>query len=325
MKRHYNYFAEKLGLKKGISPPSPPYSSLPTPRRFYSGPCPIGEQGAPQLKDPGYTSGALCRGACGSDCPPNRCTETDEVISLPIEGGTCYYSNVVKCPTHKGCRDHDCCYDWCSELGETDITGVCHSECNQRCYNEYGRVNCTAWSNLPAAPVNFISSTGGAVVDWVTGPEYDGELIFSDPPVFYPSEETCTLCKGKDVCYYALEPFDAQNPPWRSDDGRAYVEFHPKGDFFNMDGEPYVVIHNFPSKRPCPPPDDLVIEDELWYKVDKEGNIHHYDTVLGKVTCSEVTFTYKWSECCGSLGPKLSCSTGWIEGETTQRFAYYGE
>ena len=102
----------------------------------YTGPCPIGTSGAPALIDPGLSSGAKCRGACGMDCPDHRCEPVDDaIIVIQDPRGICTYKHVLECSSHAGCKAHDACYDVCTESkGETSLSGPCHSACNSECY-----------------------------------------------------------------------------------------------------------------------------------------------------------------------------------------------
>ena len=164
--------------------PDPPYvTDNPTNRGIYTGPCPIGTGVAPQLRRTGLSTGAECRGACGMDCPAERC-ESLLAVKIKIDGGVCTYYNVVDCMSHKGCRNHDACYDYCSEkMGDSSVLfGHCHGLCNQRCYDEYGYITCGKWAALPGA----LGSVFGYTQDSLTTPLKDQGLVFSDEPVFTP-------------------------------------------------------------------------------------------------------------------------------------------
>jgi hypothetical protein len=164
--------------------PQPPYiTDNPANRGSYNGPCPIGTGGAPQLRQTGLSSGAECRGACGMNCPEERCKPIDEKI-IGVNEGRCTYKNVTSCNSHKGCRDHDACYDYCSEkAGDNSVVfGHCHGLCNQRCYDEYGYTNCFLWAALPGS----VSSTVGLIMDVTTAPLTDKFLEYSDEPMFTP-------------------------------------------------------------------------------------------------------------------------------------------
>jgi hypothetical protein len=184
--------------------PQPPYiTDNPANRGSYSGPCPIGNDGAPQLRQTGLSSGAECRGACGMDCPAERC-EPILAVKVEVVGGVCTYYNVVDCVSHKGCRDHDACYDYCSEkAGDNSVVfGHCHGLCNQRCYDEYGYITCSKWAALPGS---FITAFGW-VQDSVTPPLADKSLVFSDEPVFTPDTQK-TKTSGSQPCD-SINPYD---------------------------------------------------------------------------------------------------------------------
>jgi hypothetical protein len=137
--------------------------------------CPIGTDGAPNLRDPGIASGAQCRGACGEDCPSDRCDPVEH-IEIPVTDAsgqqyTCVYNNVVSCLTHQGCRDHDACYDRAAEAGESSLYGPLHQKCNQDCFDTWGYAQCGAWSDI-----------AGYVGDYWVNPDFDGVMLFSDPP-----------------------------------------------------------------------------------------------------------------------------------------------
>jgi len=166
--------------------PAPPYiTDNPANRGSYSGPCPIGTGGAPQLRQTGLSSGAECRGACGMDCPDSRCTNLGD-LQIQVKEGTCTYKHVNVCLAHKGCIDHDACYDYCTEkAGDNSVVfGHCHGLCNGRCYDEYGVVQCSKWAALPG-----VSSVLGFFTD---PPPMDVSLTFSDEPVFIPDSQKVT-------------------------------------------------------------------------------------------------------------------------------------
>jgi hypothetical protein len=165
--------------------PTPPYSTdNPQARALYLGSCSIGTGNAPQLRQTSLSSGAQCRGACGIDCPPERCKAVAD-ITISFEGGTYIYKNVISCPSHQGCRDHDACYDICTEqLGDSSLLlGTCHGICNGRCYDEWNYPDCILWAALPGT----LSSSASGMVDSTMIPIFDKNLIFSDTPQFKPS------------------------------------------------------------------------------------------------------------------------------------------
>ena len=168
----------------------------------YSGPCPIGTDGAPQLIDPGLTSGALCRGACGMDCPDERCdlltdsTGAATPITKAIQNprGICTYNNVLECPTHSGCQIHDGCFDVCTEHYHMNSqTDTCHLNCDLDCVNSYGLTNCVLWADAPTTVYNSqFTAAMGYIMDYTSGVDFSGYYFYSDPPVFTPVSPTPT-------------------------------------------------------------------------------------------------------------------------------------
>lgn len=159
----------------------------------YLGPCPIGTDGAPYLRDTGLTSGALCRGACGIDCPSHRCEPQEDYVKVINKGtasqGICTYANTVSCDSHQGCRDHDACYDVCTESrGETSLMGACHWDCNNDCFATFGYTSCALWADIPGSIMNKL----GTAVDYSAAPSFDRFMYFSDPPTFTPKPVTTT-------------------------------------------------------------------------------------------------------------------------------------
>jgi len=122
--------------------------------------------------NPGIPSGALCRGACGPDCP-TTCTpapalsvcEDDPMLCEHIE---CTFTGVT-CGTHDGCRVHDACYDACAAAG---AGALCWRQCDLDCMGTYGTL-CYNWM-------------GGR------GP-YDSTVSYYNPPtVAGPSPGLCS-------------------------------------------------------------------------------------------------------------------------------------
>lgn len=167
----------------------------------YTGPCPIGTKGAPALIDPGLPGGAKCRGACGEDCPDERCdllVDSDGamqplVITIQDPRGICTYNNVLNCPSHAGCRIHDDCFDACAAKGMNSITDSCHMTCNKDCVSTYGLTNCVLWADAPSLIYKGqFTSAMGYIMDYTSGVDFSGYLFFSDPPVFTPVTKTPT-------------------------------------------------------------------------------------------------------------------------------------
>ena len=169
----------------------------------YSGPCPIGTGGAPQLIDPGLSSGALCRGACGMDCPDERCdlltdstgAATPITIGIQSPRGICTYNNVLECPTHAGCQIHDGCFDVCTEHYHMNSQAdTCHLNCDLDCVKAYGLTNCVLWADAPTTVYNSqFTAAMGYIMDYSSGVDFSGYYFYSDPPVFTPVSPTPTL------------------------------------------------------------------------------------------------------------------------------------
>jgi uncharacterized protein YgiB involved in biofilm formation len=159
----------------------------------YSGPCPIGTNNAPNLIDPGIASGAKCRGACGQDCPPDRCEPLKDAsgnaqsLTVVIQNprGVCTYNNVIECPMHPGCVQHDACFDVCAEGGQNSMTDKCHMHCNVDCVQQYGFTNCVRWADAPTLVYqNQAASYTGWIMDQASGVDFAGYYFYSDPPEF---------------------------------------------------------------------------------------------------------------------------------------------
>lgn len=136
--------------------------------------CPIGENGAPMLADPGIPSGGKCRGTCGVDCA--RCESIDDIVVPIADYGdsqlVCVYPNAIECKTHQGCRDHDACYDRCAEQGNNSLIDECHRNCDQSCFDRWGVGQCAAWADV------MPSSIQTGYEHFVAQPEFDGTLKY---------------------------------------------------------------------------------------------------------------------------------------------------
>jgi hypothetical protein len=106
-------------------------------------------------RNAGLASRALCRGACGIDCPDQCTDERDEIrcVNPTEEGGahTLYvYEGYQECGSHQGCRDHDACYDWSAAAGEVGtfwlLVGPLHRLCDLECLCDYGAGSCIPWA-----------------------------------------------------------------------------------------------------------------------------------------------------------------------------------
>ena len=136
--------------------------------------CPDTYDNQPPI-DPEIPSESLCRGACGADCPddpapdngkPEGCSESEKEACVNYERGEeprhkiCVYRE-LSCGTHKGCRDHDACFDACAVAHPPGkARDKCKSDCNDDCVRNHGLFTCLGWA------------TG-------RGP-YDGTLEFSE-------------------------------------------------------------------------------------------------------------------------------------------------
>lgn len=131
--------------------------------------------GAPLMQNPEITSSGKCRGACGEDCPSDRCEEVED-IEIPIADmgdhqAVCVYSGVIECPTHQGCRDHDACYDECAAGGNNSLIDDCHLKCNDKCFDTYGECQCAAWADILPGQIQSAVESGCEM-------KYDGYLKF---------------------------------------------------------------------------------------------------------------------------------------------------
>ena len=121
-------------------------------------------------RDPGFASGAKCRGACGPDC--ETCEEIGDIYECEHLGayhGWQLYPNATVCPTHVGCRNHDGCYDWCGSGGPSGLgPWACRRMCDLECACNHPVSSCVGW----------IFGLGG-----------DGLMTFSDPPISLPGCE----------------------------------------------------------------------------------------------------------------------------------------
>jgi len=155
--------------KLPLAPPRPCSTAAPV--------CPIGAGGAPNLRNPHIPSGSECRGACGANCPPTCTPVPDVTVCVPDATGgchyTCTYTGVLDCGSHRGCRDHDDCYDAVAAAGETSIYGPLHRGCDMTCIDHFSLRQCNTWR------------TGG-------GP-FDRRMRFSNAPTSAgPLPGSCT-------------------------------------------------------------------------------------------------------------------------------------
>ncbi|MGB7001836.1 MAG: rhodanese-like domain-containing protein [Halobacteriota archaeon] len=95
-------------------------------------------------RDPGIPSDALCRGACGGDCPItcDNLPDTRICVSDGEHDFVCSYK-VITCGSHLGCREHDACYDACATV---IFPSICRRLCDSNCIEDYGMINCSRWA-----------------------------------------------------------------------------------------------------------------------------------------------------------------------------------
>ncbi len=100
-------------------------------------------------------SDIVCRGACGPNCETCNSLGT---VKIPAENreGVWVYESFEECFTHQGCRDHDACYDWAFDQGETGeqsipFTGIefpsggNHRLCDLECICTHSVPQCAKW------------------------------------------------------------------------------------------------------------------------------------------------------------------------------------
>jgi len=137
--------------------------------------------------------GGLCRGACGLDC--TKCKDIGDVFVCEPVGDhhrIVKYSHFNLCPTHKGCRDHDACYDWCAnklfERGPLGVIfGPCHRMCDLECVCDYSLPDCVGW---------IFGKGGDAIMAFSDRPEEIGGCVGPCPtatkdPTGATSLKTC--------------------------------------------------------------------------------------------------------------------------------------
>ncbi|WP_293311661.1 hypothetical protein, partial [Pedobacter sp. UBA5917] len=170
-------------------------------RRFGPGPRLPGPLDAYQ-KNPGITSGAECRGACGVNCDTCAHLGTKRILD-PMTGITWEYTNFQDCNTHDGCRQHDAGFDWAADVkGETGTWAMVlpwHMAANIECACNNLAGNCPAWAfGLPP---------------------YDGKMYFADSAKAIPPPPVPPIMTGE-------EPIGEVGP-----DFYHYSERKPSGNF----------------------------------------------------------------------------------------------
>ena len=147
------------------------------PSPAWDAPSPVYPRDPSQLNS-SFTSGALCRGACGPDCMTCS-TPIDKVECVPNDSSgqagheIWVYPEYQECPTYEGCREHDACYDYCSSGASPLGDGLCSRLCDMECMCNYPPFNCLSWV------------MGGP-------PNDDFPMIFSDEP--YIASECALPC-----------------------------------------------------------------------------------------------------------------------------------
>ena len=125
-------------------------------------------------RDPQFTSGALCRGTCGVDCPPEPSCDTPyDMIVCRNEGEKHYwytYENYATCGSAQGCKDHDACYDYAATMPIWGFGGVLIGPMYRACDLE--------------AMCNYSFQQG---VRWAMGEgPYDSRLLYADQLIREP-------------------------------------------------------------------------------------------------------------------------------------------
>jgi hypothetical protein len=200
-----------------------------------AGPLPDVYQLAPPI-----ASGAKCRGACGPDC------KTCHPLGDPIECETTpdgnhvlwQYTNLQRCDSHAGCRQHDAGYDWCAAGGEMSIYGPCHRLPDFECLCSYDAPRCVGWVDgrqphdltmLFADKAEPIAS-GAGPCPTTTGPgPGPGGVIGpgpgpGGPPQIPPAQ---SQPPGSDTAPAALHAFGSKDKPR---DPRLGVDLDPNPD-----------------------------------------------------------------------------------------------
>jgi hypothetical protein len=91
--------------------------------------------------------GSLCRGACGEDCTLRNCKRTT-TTECAADGGVDLAVTTFKCGVHKGCVDHDNCYDACnlSKGCNTVAAAFCRKGCDVAAGQEWGIMDGVSWA-----------------------------------------------------------------------------------------------------------------------------------------------------------------------------------
>ena len=123
---------------------------------------------------------AKCRGACGPDC--RTCDHLGTVKTCVDDGGRHHwvaYPEFEDCPTHGACREHDGCYDWCSEGASGLEALLCRRMCDLECVCNHAPSDCIGW----------IFGIGG-----------DGTMEYAETPFEQPGcDGPCPAAPGQEV------------------------------------------------------------------------------------------------------------------------------
>jgi hypothetical protein len=112
----------------------------------------------------GPTGSSQCRQACGVDCPETCCQEDEWTCVVGSNGrytGQAMLTRTYVCGVHKGCIDHDDCYDVCvSKFGDClNVLGDpswacyhwdnfwCHRACDRQAVSEHGLKKTLQWKS----------------------------------------------------------------------------------------------------------------------------------------------------------------------------------
>lgn len=147
----WNLFPSQNGGKWNWGGPYGPGPKL-------SGPEPV------YTRNPGITSGALCRGACGVDCNGCEPAIPRKYFVDAKTGEVWEYHNYTVCPTATGCQEHDAAFDWAADTkgevghGFLDMILPWHMLANLECVCNFPALNCISWAmgGLPKeGEINF--------------------------------------------------------------------------------------------------------------------------------------------------------------------------
>ena len=155
---------------------------------------------------------ALCRGACGPDCP-DTCEES--FYWECVDSSHFRVVRIYDCGTHLGCREHDDCLDRCAvEIpGSTEGGAFYYSECARTCHAgcvvSYGGASCGPWTQGHEAPLHPF--------DGSTRFEYTKNAPDAEEPLFRCPDGTELVCaEGGPYC----REEDEEEPPEEDDGAR---------------------------------------------------------------------------------------------------------